>query len=149
MKLTDESLKQIIKEVLEETWSLEGRPSMRDAFNAAVERAKNPPPIDPTGEFAVYGNPMNGRLEAIFPGTTRFIKATFRQWRIAPRYVHAVLGNRENNGKKIKDIDPRLAAHLASQMKDEDLKDPAVFAEFTLRIPRYSWKNVDPSSYRR
>ena len=148
MKLTDKDLKEIIKEVLKETYSLEGRPTMRDAFNSAVERAKNPPPMEP-GVFTVYGTPMNGRLEAIFPGTSRFIKATFRKWRISPRYVHGILGNPANNGKKIKDIDPRLAPHLASMMKDEDLKDPAVFGEFILRVPRYSWKNVDPSSYRR
>ena len=143
MKLTEESLKEIIQEVLEETYSLEGRPTMRDAFNAAVMRAKNPPPMD-FGEFRIYGTPSNGRLEATFPGTSRFLKATFRQWNMTPRYVHGILGNPANNGKKIKDIDPRLAPHLASMVTDEDLKDPSVFGEFKLYIGKHTWKNYEP-----
>ena len=132
MKLTGDALKQIIKEALEETYSLEGRPTMRDAFNDAVMRAKNPPPMD-FGEFRIYGTPSNGRLEA-----------TFRQWNMTPRYVHGILGNPANNGKKIKDIDPRLAPHLASMVTDEDLKDPSVFGEFKLYIGKHTWKNYEP-----
>ena len=133
MKIAKKQLGQIIKEELEAV--------MNEAkLSEDIEDSEEMSP----GVFTVYGNPMHGRLEAIFPGTTRFIKATFRQWNMTPRYVHGVLGNPANNGKKIKDVDPRLAPHLASQMKDEDLKDPAVFAEFTLRIPRYSWKNIEP-----
>ncbi len=66
----------------------------------------------PAGVFTVYGNPMSGRLEATFPVTTRFIKATFRQWNMTPRYVHGMLGDPAKTGKKIKDIDPRLANHI-------------------------------------
>ena len=143
MKLTKEALKTIIKEHLEETWSLEGRPDMGDAFRAGVEKDKNPPPM-PAGVFTVYGNPMNGDLEATFPGTTRFIKGTFRQWDLDPEYVYHVLGNRANDGEKIKDIDPDLAPWLASMIKDEDLKDPAVFGEFVLRVPRQYWQNIGP-----
>ena len=143
MKLTEETLKEMIEEVLEETWSLEGRPTMRDAFNDAVMRAKNPPPMA-FGEFRIYGTPSNGRLEATFPGTTRFIKATFRQWNMSARYVHGILGNPANNGKKIKDIDPRLAPHLVRQVTDEDLKDPSVFGEFKLYIGKHTWKNYEP-----
>ena len=143
MKLTDETLREIILEVLEETYSLEGRPTMRDAFNSAVMRAKNPPPME-FGEFRISGTPSNGRLEAIFPGTSRFIRATFRQWELPPKYVYLTLGRPRNHGKRIKDIDPHLAAYLAERVTDEDLKDPAVFAEFKLLIPKHSWKNYEP-----
>ena len=151
MKLTKESLKQIIKEELDSIFNEEydfveesqRRMTMRDAFNASVARDKNTP-TQPTGRFSLFGTPMNGRLEITFPGTTRFVKATLRQWGLPPEYVYQTLGRLENNGKKIKDIDPGLAAHLAERITDEDLKDPAVFAEFVFSISKYSWKNFPP-----
>lgn len=152
MKLTNETLKQIIKEELDRVFNEEFDPveesqrrmTMRDAFNDSVMRDRNPP-TQPAGRFSLFGTPMNGRLEITFPGTTRFVRATLRQWRLPPEYVYQTLGRLENNGKKIKDIDPNLAAHLANLITDEDLKDPAVFAEFEFSISKYSWKNFSPS----
>jgi len=133
MKLSKEQLKQIIKEEIETVLSEELE---------SIEETDNPT-SKPKGRFYLYGNPMSGKLEFTIDGTTRWGKGTLRQWRLNPQWVYEVLGNPANNNKKIKEIDPKLAAHLATIIKDEDLKEAGVFDEFEL-VQRRQWDNVKP-----
>tara|TARA_R100001079_G_scaffold81360_2_gene44914 strand:+ start:1592 stop:1975 length:384 start_codon:yes stop_codon:yes gene_type:complete len=126
MKITKESLKQIIKEELS---------NVVDEANAPFSRMRQEKSPH-TGTFTLQGNSRNGDLEFHHIETNLFGKGRFQQWGFGPSEI-AILS--KNVGKKIKDIHPQLAEYLASYMNNPTLQDPALLGEFEL-IRGFSWR---------